>query len=209
MKSNFLIFLFLVISLILLSHFSSNVLNIEELTRITFSPELSQQNLEKTLNLQKKWAWISYLIIPIFLFLKINLTAIIIFIGAYLFNKNIEIKRLYNVLIKAEFIFLLVPCFKVFWFLFFQNQYTLQDIQFFYPFSGLNLIGYESIDPWFIYPLQVLNLFEVAYWFILAYLLGKELNISMDKGFKIVASSYGPALAIWVVAVMFITLNYS
>tara|TARA_R110002033_G_C3777237_1_gene228893 strand:- start:345 stop:635 length:291 start_codon:yes stop_codon:yes gene_type:complete len=51
--------------------------------------------------------------------------------------------------------------------------------------------------------------FEVAYWLILAYLLGKELNITLNKGLNIIASSYGVGLIIWVVAVMFFILNMS
>jgi hypothetical protein len=31
----------------------------------------------------------------------------------------------------------------------------------------------------------------------------------MDRGLKIVASSYGRALLLWVVVIMFFTLNYS
>tara|TARA_R110002049_G_scaffold203126_3_gene373719 strand:+ start:1412 stop:1543 length:132 start_codon:yes stop_codon:yes gene_type:complete len=43
----------------------------------------------------------------------------------------------------------------------------------------------------------------------LAYLLGKELNITLNKGLNIIASSYGVGLIIWVVAVMFFILNMS
>lgn len=67
---------------------------------------------------------------------------------------------------------MLVIVFKIAWFYFFQLNYTLEDIQYFYPFSALNIVGYEGLQPWFVYPIQVLNLFELAYWFILAYLIG-------------------------------------
>jgi len=76
-------------------------------------------------------------------------------------------------------------------------------------------VGYQGLEPWFIYPLQVLNLFELAYWFVLAYFIGKlaftekDKGKPMDLGLKIVASSYGSALLLWVVVVMFFTLNYS
>jgi hypothetical protein len=70
-------------------------------------------------------------------------------------------------------------------------------------------VGYEGILTWFIYPFQVINLFEFAYWFILASLISKELKTTTSKGFSIVASSYGVALLIWVVGVMFFTLNMS
>lgn len=59
-------------------------------------------------------------------------------------------------------------------------------------------------------PFQVLNLFELAYWFILAYLLGKELgDDDKDKSLSIVLSSYGTSLLIWVVGVVFLNLYMS
>jgi hypothetical protein len=70
-------------------------------------------------------------------------------------------------------------------------------------------VGYKGLEAWFVYPFQVLNLFEIAYWLLLAYLLGKALQTHTDEGLKIVAASYGSALLLWVVAVMFFVLNYS
>jgi hypothetical protein len=123
-----------------------------------------------------------------------------------------------NVVLKAEFIFILVALVKIFWFLFFQTTYTLQDIQSFYPLSALNILGYKGLDAWYIYPLQTLNLFELAYWLLLSYYIGKmaspiknseQNKYPIDFGLKIVASSYGTALLLWVCIVMFFTLNYS
>ena len=111
--------------------------------------------------------------------------------------------------------FLGVGVLKIIWFYFFQTSYTLEDLQYFYPLSALNIVGYQGLESWFIYPLQVLNLFELAYWLLLAYFIGKlaftekDKGKPMDLGFKIVASSYGSALLLWVVVVMFFTLNYS
>ena len=118
-------------------------------------------------------------------------------------------------MVKAEFVFLGVGVLKIVWFYFFQTSYTLEDLQYFYPLSALNIVGYKGLDNWFIYPLQVLNLFELAYWLLLSYFIGKlaftekDKGKPMDLGFKIVASSYGSALLLWVVVVMFFTLNYS
>ena len=118
-------------------------------------------------------------------------------------------RKIFNIVLQAEFIFILVTLTKVGWFYFFKSDYNLEDWQHFYPLSALSIVGYEGLQAWFIYPFQVLNLFELAYWLTLAYLLGKELKIKADKGFSIVASSYGVALLIWVVGVMFFTLNMS
>ncbi|AJR02834.1 hypothetical protein [Siansivirga zeaxanthinifaciens] len=146
---------------------------------------------------------------PLFILIKILIIASILDVGCFIFSKEIKYKRLFNIAVKAEFVFLLVIIFKTAWFYFFKVSYNLEDLQYFYPLSALNIIGYEGLQTWFIYPFQVLNLFELAYWFILAFLIGKELNENTDKGFSIVASSYGVSLLIWVVGVMFFTLNMS
>ncbi|WP_296344452.1 hypothetical protein [Winogradskyella sp.] len=141
--------------------------------------------------------------------MKILIIATILDLGCFIFNKKIKFKKIFNIVVKAEFIFLLVIIFKTAWFYFFQTNYTLEDLQYFYPLSAINIVGYEGIDAWWVYPLQVLNLFELAYWLVLGYLLGKALNSNFDKGISIVASSYGVALLIWVVGIMFFTLSAS
>ena len=107
------------------------------------------------------------------------------------------------------FIFLLVPILKIIWFYFFQTNYTLEDIQYFYPLSALNIIGYAGLEPWLIYPLQILNLFELAYIIYLAYQIGKVTSTNTDTGFKIMMYSYVPTLLLWVCVVMFLTLSMS
>lgn len=44
---------------------------------------------------------------------------------------------------------------------------TYHDIRAFYPLSLINLVDYFSIDSRYAYPLRALNVFEVAYWFVL------------------------------------------
>lgn len=123
--------------------------------------------------------------------LKTSVIASIIYIGLFFSNRDLKFKTIWDMTLKAEFVFLLLPLFKIIWFYFFQTSYTLEDVQYFYPLSALNIIGYENLEPWYIYPLQTLNLFELGYWLYLGYLIGKEIETDMDKGFKIVASSYG------------------
>ncbi len=103
---------------------------------------------------------------------------------------SVSFKQLWSVALKAEFVFLLVGIAKIVWFYFFQTDYTLEDIQFFYPLSALNIVGYKGLEAWYIYPFQVLNLFEVAYIFILAHYIGKLTQTNHDKGLTIVTASY-------------------
>jgi len=207
-KTSILLF-FLIICYLIFTNFSNYLLKADEIALIKLQEQLSISQINKIVGFQEKWQWVSYAILPLLLFIKIWIIATILNIGCFFFGKDIGYKKLFNIVVRAEFIFLLVIILKTAWFYFFQTNYTLEDLQYFYPLSALNIVGYQGLDVWWIYPFQTLNLFEVAYWIILGYLLGKELKIATEKGLKIVASSYGVSLLIWVVGVMFFTLNMS
>ncbi|MGB1232447.1 MAG: hypothetical protein ACPG5M_09425 [Winogradskyella sp.] len=199
----------LLMLLLLSSMISKEILNTNNLMISSLAEQFSKEQIEDLIGFQKKWEWLSYVLLSLIILIKTSIIAAILDIGCFFFSKQIKYKELFNIVVKAEFIFLLVIVFKTAWFYLFKTDYSLEDLQYFYPLSALNIIGYEGLQPWFIYPFQVLNLFELAYWFILAYLIGKELNENTDKGLSIVASSYGVGLLIWVVGVMFFTLNMS
>ncbi|WP_445908813.1 hypothetical protein [Yeosuana sp.] len=202
-------FIGLVILTLILGFFSEIILNTEILLINSLAENLTYKQLQEITEFNDKWQWLGYAIMPLLTLLKISIIAAVLDIGCFFFSTEIKYKKLFNIVVKAEFVFLLVIIFKTAWFYAFQPSFTLEDLQYFYPLSALNIIGYQGIETWFVYPFQVLNLFEVAYWFILAYLIGKEINETTDKGFSIVASSYGVGLLIWVVGVMFLTLNMS
>jgi hypothetical protein len=199
-----LIFLFILINQLL-----SVFLNTNELLYQTLITTYSKHDVNKYLEFQDKWKWVGYIVIVCLLLIKIAIVSIILYIGLFFLDKKLTFTSIWNIAITAEFIFILVPIFKIIWFCFFKIDYTLLDIQNFYPLSALNIVGYKGLETWYVYPFQTLNLFELAYWLILAYFIGKETDTNMDKGLKIVAYSYGPALLLWITTVMFFTLNYS
>ncbi len=203
--------LFLVIASILLSFLSAEVLELDSLVAISFSDEFTQTQINNYLLFKEKWEWLSYLVIPVFLILKISIIASFLDLGCFLTEYKIKYKKLFNIVVRAEFLFLGVIVLKTARFYFFQTNYTLEDFQYYHPFSLLNIIGHEGLEPWYVYPLQIINLFEMAYWIFLAYSLDKALEIPKGEhtGIKIVVSSYGVGLVIWVIAVMFLTLNMS
>jgi hypothetical protein len=171
---------------------------------------LTSSQIEDFFNFQKKWQWFGYLFVLIYTLLKTCMIAIVLYIGTFFYSKNdVTFKNIWTCVIQADFLFLLIPVLKIIWLYFFQTKYTLEDIQYFYPLSALNIVGYKGLEPWLIYPFQTLNLFELSYWLILAFFIGKATETTMDHGLKIVASSYGSALLLWVVVIMFFTLNYS
>jgi hypothetical protein len=210
MKSTFLKYLMLSIALIVLAEITNSVLDFKGLLYNSLSDQLTRTQIATMFEFQDQWHWLSWVFVPVFLVVKTSIIASVLYIGVFFFSKKqLSFGQLFGHVVTAELVFLLVPIFKMGWFYFFDTQYKLEDIQNFFPLSALNIIGYQGLEAWFIYPFQTLNLFELAYWLLLAYFLGKATETNMDKGLKIVACSYGPALLLWVVVIMFFTLNYS
>ncbi|MFY8069661.1 MAG: hypothetical protein ACOVMG_06160 [Flavobacterium sp.] len=197
------------ILLISLSEATNYLLDYKNLIYNSLVEQLTTEQLKSIFDFQKKWQWVSYALIPILLLIKTSIISSILYIGAFFSSKETTFKTLFSIVLSAEFIFLIIPVFKIIWFYFFQTNYTLEDIQYFFPLSALNITGYQGVDPWLIYPLQVLNLFEVACIIFLSYQIGHLTKTNADTGLKIVAYSYVPALLLWVAVVMFFTLNYS
>lgn len=210
MKNVYFKIILLSVLSILLGLTLKGCLNLNNLIFNSLSEQLTTKQIHQFFEFQDKWQWIGYSIVPVLFLIKTSVIASVLYIGIFFFSKTqVTFKQLWAIVVSAEFVFLLVPLLKIAWFYFFQTNYTLEDIQYFYPLSSLNIVSYKNLEPWFIYPFQALNLFELAYWLILAYYIGNVAQTTMDKGLKIVAYSYGSALLLWVLSIMFFTLNYS
>lgn len=210
MKTTLSKWLIISIALIFLTEITNIVLDFKGLLYNSLAEKLTNKQIQHFFEFQEKWQWLTYVFVPIMVLIKTSLIASTLYIGTFFFSKiPLTFRHLWAIVISSEFVFLLVPVFKILWFCFFQTNYKLEDIQYFYPFSALNIVGYNDLEPWFVYPFQTLNLFELAYWLVLSYYIGKATQTSMDQGLKIVAYSYGSALLLWVVTIMFFTLNYS
>ena len=176
----------------------------------SLAEKFSYDQIQTILDNGKKWGWLAYTFIPIIYFFKCSLVALCLYAGLFLINCNLEYLKIFNVVVKAEFVFLIPSIVKLIWFIFLQTSYTLEDIQYFAPLSTLSMFTPKSLEPWLIYPLQVLNIFEIIYWVVLANLLTKELpELDMNRSMTVVMASYRTSLVIWVAFVMFLTLTYT
>lgn len=210
MKAPFFKLTVLSIILIFLSEIANITLNFRGLYFNSLAKQFTSKQIKEYLEFQDKWKLVGYLIVPILVIIKTVLITSVMYIGVFIVNKSVvAFKSVWRIVINSEFIFLFIPICKIIWFSFFQTEYKLVDIQYFYPFSALNFIDHKELEPWLIYPLQTLNVFELAYIIILSYQIGALTKTNADTGLKIVASSYLPALLLWVTVVMFFTLNFS
>jgi len=159
----------------------------------------------------KKYSWIGYALIPVVLLIKFSLISIIIYSGIYFcdLHEKISLRKVFGVVIASEIVFLLASLAKFLWFCFFAGNYDLNDMNFFYPLSLGNLFSQSEVDKIWIFPLQILNIFQIIYILLLSYGLYVQTGIQQAKAEKAVLVSYLPGLVIWVTLIMFLTIGSS
>lgn len=149
----------------------------------------------------QKWIYVSDIFYTL---IKVFIITLILYTALFLKDQQVSFSRLLNVVIYAEYIFFIPAILKIIWFSYRYPNGTLADWHKTYLFSALSLFGDLPAD-WY-YPLQTLNLFEVGYWFLLAYGISKITRLDFDRSLKTVVFSYVPALLVWVATVAFFTL---
>ncbi|WP_435356641.1 hypothetical protein [Emticicia sp. SJ17W-69] len=202
-------FSILVVVSLLTSYLSKSLLISDTLLFNFYSDILSYEKIQALIEQGKKWEWFGYLFIPIIYGIKFSLVTLCLSLGLFFLNTSHKLKQLFELAIKAELVFIVAGLFKILWFLYIRTDYTLLDLQYFSPLSLQNIISIPKSDIWLLYPLQVTNLFEMTYWFVLAWGLKEIIQKNIGESLKIVALSYGSGLIVWVAFIVFLTLNNS
>jgi len=147
--------------------------------------------------------WI-YIASAIYLMGKLFLISLMLYIGIYLTDQPVKFTDLFAVTVLAEYLFLIPAIIKLITFPLLFPQGTLADWNQYYIFSLLSLRKNVPAD--WKYALQTINVFEIAYWFLLALGIKKISAFSYDRSLQIVLTTYLPALFVWVAVISFLTL---
>lgn len=209
---NWKLILILILLNILVLFLTNEFVITKEVYFNSYFEQLGTDVLEDFFGVLEIRQWISLAIIPFYVLIKSYLVYFCLSIGLFFYDDNDPqniYKKLFKLVLIAEFIPLLSKCYKFLYFFVLKEEYLIQDFQFYTPLSYTNFLDLKRIDPWLIYPLQTINLFEIAYFFILTYGLHKLSQNKYSKDFEIVAVSYGAGLIIWLGLIMFLTLNIS
>jgi len=176
---------------------------------------MSLTSINLIFEISKRVQWVGYLILPFIIIIRIFYTSIFLFIGIFFTELKAEYGKLFKIALLADFVYVLAGSVKLVILIFFREVNTLQDLQF-QPLSAMELFNAKSIDPLFVYPLSLLNVFELGYFLVLAWLLvgvineaSEERPVKFGQSLKLVTALYGSGLLLWVLVVMFITLNLS
>lgn len=177
--------------------------------------QLRIDKLEKVLRQINKYQWLGYTLLPLVILLRVFYTSIFLYIGVFFTELKIEFGRLLGIALLADFVYVLSGLAKLVILILLKEVNTLEDLQF-QPLSLMELLNSNATDPLFVYPLSLVNVFELGYFLVLAWLLvgvineaNEERPVKFWQSFKLVLASYGSGLLLWVLVVMFITLNLS
>jgi len=213
-KNNYILFGAIALLTILFAFEFNDFIQTDNLIIQNLSEKYTQDIIANYLNLRHQWAWASYIFIPIALYLTTALIALIILlvIELYYLNENrskVKFKDTWRIVLIAQWSAIAAMFLKVFWFGFYHTQYSLEELQSFSPLSLINLFDRKTLDVWLAYPIQLINLFELAYWALLVIGIKQLLKRTWLKSIEMVFLSYGLTLLVWVVVIMFISLNFS
>lgn len=161
---------------------------------------------------QKKWWWVNYALIPILIGIKVLLVSFCLnFIKLFDLPglEKVKFSEFVFLVLIAEFVFIIAGFYKFINFYWVNTDYTLESLQTYYPISLINLQEHISTEKWLAYPLQLVNLFELFYWGILAWGIWElsEQKISFKKSLGLTTITYGIGLLFWVSVVSFFILN--
>lgn len=200
---------YLILVYLIVIFLSNNFVITNELLIKLYSGILEKEQINKMLIAKSTFGWVIYTLNIILISLKIFSTAIVLYIGL-VFNSDRKIKftDLVKIVTVSEFIFILYALLKLACINF--NAFsTLHELNSNYPLSLFSIIASDTLDAWIIYPLSVINIAEILYWFILAYFLYRLLEIKYIKSFSLVLNTYVLSLFLWMSIIVFLTISLS
>jgi len=96
---------------------------------------------------------------------------------------------------------------RVYWFSQIQTKYGLAEVKSFSPWSLVSFISPDQSSNPLVIALQSFDAFEVLYWLVLASGIFLVSDQSYQSSLKLVISSYGVGLFVWVLFLIFLQLS--
>jgi hypothetical protein len=172
-----ILFVVLVVLNFLLSFGINRLVLTEDVYYYALIDTLSEERIHELLTSQKKYEWILYSFGPVVYALKLFLMAACIYTGFFFRNMTVKFSELFEVALKSEFLFLLIPAARLIWFGFFDENYSLDNVTEFPPYTAASLFPDDSLAFWIKYPLSFINLVQLAYIFLLAKGISNDLEM--------------------------------
>jgi len=168
-----------------------------------FGEIIGAERMEEFIEQKKFYQKFGYLFIPLLLLLRPFYTALCLTTGALLSEQNLTFGQGFNVALKADATFLFEVMIRINYFSI-VGANSLQEIN--TPlFSLLHWIGTDNIEPLLSYPLNILSVFELIYWILLALFVSVYTQKKFWRSFWFVLTTYGIGLLLLIIAVIYTT----
>lgn len=176
-------------------------------------PELQSFDLvgedSKALLMEKwqKFRWLAFLVAPIMLPLRLTLISLCFFIGSFFVSEmsGYKFNDWWTVVLRAQAVMLGYSICICILNICAGSERTGEVIS----HMSLMFLGGEDMALWLRVPLSALNLFEIIYWFVMAWLVARMTKNRFFGSFKFVMSSYGIGYLFYIVFLMFLVLYLS
>jgi hypothetical protein len=205
------LFLMITVCYFIIFWLSKNVLINEVVFYNSYSEQLTYERSMRLFDEINRLSWINYVFLPLLLLLKFTFISIVLYTGVFFcdLHRKISFGIIFRIVIASEIVFVIAGFIKFLWFYLFAGNYDINEINFFYPLSLINLFHVSEVNKFWIFPLQSVNVFQVLYILFLSYGLNKAGQIERSESEKVVIYSYMPALVFWIVLIMFISIDSS
>jgi hypothetical protein len=151
----------------------------------------------------ESFSWAYYLATPLYVLVPIIGVAFCVNIGALIKNASIPFKSIFGTVTKAYIAFALgrIIMLGVY---FGVGIETVTDFNYMPSLSLYDVFDREALSTWMIYPLQTLNVFQIAFIALLAFGMSQLKAERWGKWIPFVLGTYGVGLAIWVLLIVFL-----
>ena len=180
----------------------------ESLFYSTLNEQFTNEQIKLLFNLREKWIGITYLLIPVFIIIRILYTSFCLFIGDLFQETQWGYKRMFNIALKADAVFIVSTIAIFYYFLIWGDIKTTHDLNI-HPFSLLAVTGQENVPDWLVFAYNSINVFELIYLIFLMLLIHASTQTGYIKALIFSLLTYGVGNYLYIVAITFIYLNYS
>jgi hypothetical protein len=206
--NNHLYFWLLCVCSLFFAYLGDRFLFTESLFYSTLNEQFTNEQINILLNLREKWIGISYLLIPVFLIIRILYISFCLFLGDLFQETRWGYKRMFNIALKSDIVFVLSAISVFYYYLIFGNYSTTTDLSI-HPFSLLAATGQENIPGWLVFAYNSINVFELIYLVFLTFLIHFSAQTGYIKALIFSLLTYGVGNYLYVIAITFLYLNFS
>lgn len=181
----------------------------EQVYTYTLAGQVNPDKLSAFLDGQHRVSFLSYLMVPVTLLLKMTLVTLCLMTGLLLTSQKLPLRSLFKIVLIAESAFVVSALLRLLLLAFAIHVQSLGQYMSFAPLSLYSLFNPASVPNWMTYSLQTLDVFQVGYVFLLAYGLHYYMGEPFKKSLVLVVSSYGLGLFCCMIGFAFISVSFN